>query len=228
MNNYPGKVITFEGPEGSGKTTQIAMLIEHLRNYDPKVAKFREPGGDEFSEKIRGLLLDKNHLDVDYKSELMLFMAARAQFVSRVLVPHLKEGYICLIDRFIDSSVAYQGVARQQGQEWVETLNRYVTGGLIPDITFLLDLGPEIGVKRKKDAGVENRLDLEKIEFHRAARQGYLFLLETDISGRWVKIDGNLSAEAIHKRVCKGVWSRLHIGWNPEFESMQPGVERYF
>jgi len=165
-----GVFITFEGVEGAGKTTQIALLHDALAAAGRRVYVTREPGGEPVAEAIRGVLLSASH-PVTPAAELLLFMAARAQMVERVLRPHLDAGEVVLCDRYTDSSVAYQGYARAQDLEMVRRLNTFATGGLTPDRTILLDLDPETGLARQSD---RNRMEAESLAFHRRVREGYL------------------------------------------------------
>ena len=163
-----GLFITFEGVEGAGKTTQIALLRVELERRGCDVCVTREPGGDVIAEGIRALLLNE---EMTPRSELLLFLAARAQNVEKVIRPHLERGGVALCDRFIDSSIAYQGIARGLGRETTATLNEFAIGGVIPDLTFLLDLPPEIGLARQNE---KNRMELEDLSFHQLVRQGFL------------------------------------------------------
>lgn len=160
--------MTFEGVEGAGKTTQIALLKEVLERQGRRVCVTREPGGDAVAEGVRQLLLSQ---EMSPRAELLLFLASRAQNVERVILPELAQGSVVLCDRFIDSSVAYQGVARGLGRDTVAALNDFATGGLTPDLTFLLDLDPETGLNRQTD---RNRMEAESLSFHRQVREGYL------------------------------------------------------
>lgn len=188
-----GKFITFEGGEGCGKTTQIALLAAVLRDRGLQVFTTREPGGDPVAEAIRAVLLNVKH-PVMPDAELMLFLAARSQVVQTVLLPHLRNGETVLCDRFTDSTLAYQGYARNKDVEAVRALNEYATCGLTPDLTLLLDISPEIGLARQTD---KNRMEYEPIEFHRLVRDGYL--TEAQKAPDRVKIvDASRTVEEIH------------------------------
>ena len=163
-----GLFVTFEGGEGVGKTTQIALLRSALERDGAKVRVTREPGGDAVSETVRHLLLTT---EMTPRAELLLFLTSRAQNVEHVIKPHLAQGGIVLCDRFTDSSLAYQGWARGLGLEAVAQLNAFATGGLVPDVTFLLDLDPEQGLSRQTN---HNRMENEGLAFHRRAREGFL------------------------------------------------------
>lgn len=166
-----GLLITFEGPDGSGKTTQIerlkAFIIE--KGYDAVLT--REPGGTKIGEKIRDIILDKDHIEMDYMTEALLYAAARAQHVSQIIKPALAEGRTVICDRYIDSSIAYQGYGRKLGES-VRVINEYAVKECFPDITFLLLLDPEIGKIRIR-AEEMDRLELEKLDYHKAVFHAY-------------------------------------------------------
>jgi dTMP kinase len=165
-----GLFLTFEGPDGAGKTTQISRLAERLTAKGCLVTRTREPGGDRVGEKVRDLLL---HGDVSPEAELLLFAAARAQNVEAVVRPALEAGHIVLCDRFIDSTVAYQGHGRGLPLDLIARLNAFATRGLTPQRTFLLDLPPAIGLSRQR-ASEQDRLDRETLAFHERVRTGFL------------------------------------------------------
>ena len=193
-----GLFITFEGVEGAGKTTQIALLRAALEKDGRAVCVTREPGGDKIAEGIRSLLL---HSEMTPRAELLLFLAARAQNVESVIRPHLKGGGIVLCDRFIDSSVAYQGVARGLGRDETAILNEFAVGGVIPDLTFLLDLLPETGLARQSE---KNRMEAEAIEFHRLVREGYLSEAAR-FSSRFCVLDANSDIIELHRKIYEKV-----------------------
>jgi dTMP kinase len=179
-----GWFITFEGGEGTGKSTQIEMLAEHLRGGGRSVLVTREPGGTPVAEAIRAVLLDPT-LEPDGLTELFLLEAARRDHVERVLRPALDRGGVILCDRFADSSTVYQGMVRGVGVDRAVELNRTATGGLDPDLTIVLDLDPEAGVRRARTRnatgdGTESRLDDEPIVFHQQVREGFLELARRD------------------------------------------------
>jgi len=182
-----GKFITFEGIEGTGKTTQCALLCDYLRGHGIDIVETREPGGTSLGESIRALLLSPEAEGPTARAELLLFLAARSQLVTQIIAPALKAGKWVVCDRFSDATVAYQGYGRGIDVEIVKTLNDFATGGLKPDKTFLLDLDVETGIKRavsgkKEFAGshVGDRMESEDIEFHRRVRRGYLELAEQE------------------------------------------------
>jgi len=168
VGGLPGLFVTFEGVEGAGKTTQIALLRASLERDGLSVCVTREPGGGALGESVRLLLL---HTDMTPRAELLLFLAARAQNVEQIIRPHLAAGGIVLCDRFIDSSVAYQGCARGLGAQVVTRLNVFAVHGVVPDLTLLLDLPPELGLARQTE---HNRMEAQGMEFHRRVREGFL------------------------------------------------------
>jgi dTMP kinase len=179
---HDGFFITFEGGEGTGKTTQIGLLAEHLESRGRTVVVTREPGGTPVAEAARAILLDPG-LEPDGLTELFLLEAARRDLVQRVVLPALERGEIVISDRYDDSSTVYQGMVRELGEELVIQLNRLATGNLDPDLTVVFDLDPELGVRRARcrnsaGNGSESRLDDEPAEFHERVRQGFLRLAE--------------------------------------------------
>lgn len=196
--------VTFEGGEGAGKSMLVASLVKALSNRGLNVTATREPGGSELGNQIRQLLLHQEKGSISDRAELLLFLASRAQHVDKLIVPALNAGHIVLCDRFSDSTIAYQGAARGLGVSGVEHLCNFATGGLIPDITFLLDIEPEIGFKRVRNAqergGGIDRIESEALSFHNSVRQGFL-----DIASRYpdrVKvIDATLPPEAVFSDV---------------------------
>ena len=193
-----GLFITFEGVEGSGKTTQIEMLRKWLEARSFPVLVTREPGGDPAAEAIRDIVLQN---PVAPRTELLLFLASRAQNVDKVIRPALEAGKVVICDRFIDSSVAYQGCARGLGRDTVADLNRFATGALLPDVTFLLDLNPEVGLGRQAD---RNRMEAESLAFHRAVRKGFLAEAE-NCSERICVLDASGSFADIHFSIANQV-----------------------
>ena len=178
--------ITFEGVEGSGKTTQIQRLRRYLTKKGIRCRITREPGGCPISEKVRKILLDPRHREMVGLAELFLYEAARAQHVKEVIKPILKKGDTVLCDRFSDATVAYQGFGRKLDDGWIEKLNLYSTEGIKPDITFLLDCPSAIGLKRAVDRNrvqrkeKEERFEREEIQFHRRVRRGYLSIAKKE------------------------------------------------
>ncbi len=202
MTDRPGLFITFEGGEGAGKTTQIALLRLALEQAGQSVCVTREPGGDRVGESVRGLLLAH---DMTPRAELLLFLASRAQNVEYVIRPHLERGGVVLCDRFIDSSVAYQGLARGLGMDTVARLNEFATNGLLPDLTFLLDADPASGLARQPD---HNRMENEGLAFHQRARQGFLNAAANN-PARIIVLDAALTPDALHTRIYDLVRQRM-------------------
>ena len=192
-----GKFITFEGADGSGKTTQIEKIKEYLEKQGHKCLLTREPGGSDLGNKIREILL---HYDgeVDSLAELLLYMADRAQHVKKVIIPALNEGKIVLCDRYTDSSVSYQGYARGLDIERIIELNKIATDGLEPDLTIVFDVETEVAMKRVGD--VKDRLEQEGVEFHKKLRNGYLELAKR-FPDRIKVINSNLSIEEVFEQV---------------------------
>jgi dTMP kinase len=183
--------ITFEGPEGSGKTSHIPYLVEYLREMGYVVFPTREPGGTSISEQIRDVLHDMKNAEMHPRTETLLYQAARAQIVEQVIKPRLAAGEIVISDRYYDSTIAYQGYGHQQDLEQIRALVKYATGGLTPDLTILLDLDIEVGLKRKTQNEVEwNRMDAYTVEFHQRVRRGYLELVRQD-PNRWVVVNSD-------------------------------------
>ncbi len=180
--------ITLEGPEGSGKTSHIPFLVEFLQAKGYTVFATREPGGSSIGEQIRDVLHNLNNTEMHPRTETLLFQAARAQFVEEVVKPRLARGEIVLSDRYADSTLAYQGYGHQQNLDEVRALIRYATGGLLPDLTLLLDLDVETGLQRRANGGEWNRLDAYQLDFHRRVREGYLHLAAEEPQ-RWVIVD---------------------------------------
>ena len=174
-----GKFITFEGPEGSGKTTQIALLAKFLSSKGRVVVTTREPGGEKVAEKIRRLLLSPAS-SLEPLAELFLYAASRIQHLEKIIRPALARGAIVLSDRFSDATMAYQGYGRGISKKWIKQINKIATRGLKPDLTIVLDLEPGLGLKRvrrlKKGADRVDRLEREALSFHNRVRQGYLEL----------------------------------------------------
>jgi len=189
-----GLFITFEGPDGSGKTTQIERLKAFLSEKGYDAVLTREPGGTAISEKIREIILDKNNAEMDYMTEALLYAASRAQHVAQVIMPALNQGRTVICDRFMDSSIVYQGYGRKLG-DCVRVINEYAVRGCLPDITFLLKLDPEIGKNRIK-ADEQDRLELEKLEYHKAVFQAYQGL-EHHYPERIIGIDATGSIDEI-------------------------------
>jgi dTMP kinase len=197
--------IVFEGPEGVGKSTQVALLGERLRREGVAVTVTREPGGTQTGDAIRELVL---HADVaiDPLVEFLLYSASRAQHVREVIRPALERGEVVLSDRFAGASVAYQGYGRGLDLDFVGDLNRRATDGLRPDLTVLLDLDPAEGLRRVAGRGAEDRLEREDLSFHQRVREGFLAQARNDPS--WLLVDASGPADAIAEAVWKAASER--------------------
>jgi dTMP kinase len=191
--------ITFEGPEGSGKTSQIVLLAEYLQEKGYDVVQTREPGGTPIGDQIRAVLHDVNNREMESVTELLLYSASRAQLVRELVEPALVAGKIILCDRYADSTIAYQGYGRGLDLPALYMLTEFATGGLKPHLTLLLDIYVERGLDRRQMGGEEmNRLDLETVSFHQKVRKGYHTLAEAEPE-RWVIVDADRPVEAIQK-----------------------------
>ena len=168
-----GLFITVEGTDGSGKTTQIQLMKQYLENRGYAVILTREPGGTQVSEKIRDLVLDKENSDITPITEMILYAASRAQHVSQLIKPALEEGKVVICDRFVDSSYAYQGFGRNIDLRAIADVNRIAVDGIIPDITFFLDIDVETAIKRRVAATEADRIEQEKLDFHKNVYDGY-------------------------------------------------------
>ena len=202
--------ITLEGPEGSGKTTAVEAAVKKLEQMGYQIVRTREPGGTPISEQIRNVILDKNNTAMDARTEALLYAASRRQHLVEKVWPALKEGKIVICDRYLDSSLAYQGGARGLGVEEVLNINLFATENTWPDLTLLFDIKPEIGLARiSANANREvNRLDLEKIEFHNKVRESFLALARR-VPDRYVIIDASLSRDEVAKATMEAILSRL-------------------
>lgn len=199
-----GLFIVFEGGEGTGKTTAIESIYDWIQEKDLKCIKTREPGGIKISEEIRQVILDKDNTKMDGRTEALLYAAARRQHLVEKVIPALNEGYVVLCDRFIDSSLAYQGFARGLGIDEVMSINKFAIGEYMPDLSILFDLEPKIGLERISTSGEReiNRLDLEKIDFHEKVREGYNKVYKEN-RHRIVKINAEQSKENVLKEIKK-------------------------
>lgn len=201
--------ITLEGPEGSGKTSQLPPLVEYLREQGYSVFPTREPGGTSIGEQIRAVIHDLKNVEMHPRTETLLYQAARAQIVEQVFKPRLAVGEIVISDRYYDSTIAYQGYGHQQDLDQVRSLVRYATGGLVPDLTILLDVDVEAGLRRKTQNGSEwNRLDAYTLEFHQRVRRGYLEMVKAEPE-RWVVIDAGREWRAVQQDLRRVIVERL-------------------
>ena len=202
--------ITLEGPEGSGKTTAVKAAVEKLVALGYEVVQTREPGGTPISEQIRNVILDKSNTTMDSRTEALLYAASRRQHLVEKVWPAIKEGKIVICDRYLDSSLAYQGGARGLGVDNILSINSFATEGTFPDLTLLFDLDPKIGLERiSKNANREvNRLDLEKLDFHNKVRQTFLELAKR-YPDRYVVIDASKDREEVAQATMDAILARL-------------------
>ena len=205
-----GLFISFEGNDGSGKSSVIEAIKEELIKNGYDVLYSREPGGSKIAEKIRNVILDVDNLGMDDKTESLLYAASRREHLQKTVIPALNEGKIVLCDRFLDSSLAYQGYARGLGIDEVYNMNLFATEGMLPDITLLVCVRPEIGLGRIKNnnRGALDRLELEKIEFHNKVYEGYLEVAKR-FPERVVVINGEQTREEVRKDALKVVMDFL-------------------
>ena len=202
--------ITLEGPEGSGKTTAVEAAVKALEAKGYQIVRTREPGGTPIAEQIRNVILDKANTNMDPRTEALLYAASRRQHLVEKVWPALKEGKIVICDRYLDSSLAYQGGARGLGVDNILTVNLFATENTYPDLTLLFDITPEEGLKRiaaNADREV-NRLDLEKLDFHHKVRNTFLELAKS-YPERFVIIDASKSREEVAKATLDAIMSRL-------------------
>ena len=203
--------ITLEGPEGSGKTSHTPHLVEYLREKGYVVFPTREPGGTSISEQIRDILHDLKNAEMHPRTETLLYQAARAQIVEQVIKPRLDANEIVISDRYFDSTIAYQGYGHQQDLEQVRALVKYATGGLSPDLTILLDLDIEVGLKRKTQNELEwNRMDAYTVEFHKRVRAGYLEMVKAEPK-RWVVVNSDQKWESVQDELKRVIVGRLKV-----------------
>ena len=204
-----GRLITLEGIEGSGKSTQIRHLAKVLTQRGYRVLQTREPGGTATAEAIRHILLTASSKEpVTPKAEALLILAARCQHVTHLIRPALRRGTVVLCDRFADSTLAYQGFARGLDLHWLRAANEVATGGLTPDLTLVLDLPVSVGLARRRaDRGQQNRLDRETERFHRKVRRGFL-ALAAQAPGRMRIVNANRSAQEVQDEL-----TTIVVGW---------------
>ncbi|PEY31175.1 dTMP kinase [Bacillus cereus] len=205
-----GLFVTIEGPEGSGKSTLITKLLPYFEKKEQKVIATREPGGIAISEEIREILHKQEHTMMEARTEALLYAAARRQHLVEKVMPALAKNYLVLCDRFIDSSLAYQGYARGLGIDKVFEINRFATEDCMPNLTIYLDIEPEVGLARiEKDANREvNRLDMESMKFHKRVREGYLQLVDR-FADRIVVVNADQSMEKIMEEVIQLIEDKL-------------------
>ena len=193
--------ITFEGPDGSGKTLQIKPCADFLREQGYIVYTAREPGGTSIGDQIRKILMNMKNTGMLPRTETLLFCAARAQLVEEIIQPCLKNGEVVLLDRYADSTLAYQGYGHKNDIDLIKKVLNFATSGLVPDLTFLFDLDPEIGLQRRKKGGGEwNRLDAYQLEYHKRVRQGYLEMAKKDPK-RWHIVDASQNPDMVQSHI---------------------------
>ncbi|MEK4061728.1 MULTISPECIES: dTMP kinase [Paenibacillus] len=205
-----GFFITLEGGDGSGKTTVLGRVAAYLQNHSMPYRITREPGGIEIAEKIRSIILDPAHTAMDARTEALLYAAARSQHLAEVVEPALKDGITVLCDRFVDSSLVYQGYARGLGIEEVWSINRFAIGSRMPDLTFYLDVDPEVGLSRiaANQEREVNRLDLENLAFHQKVREGYQLVIASDPQ-RIVVLDANRPIHMVEQDIVRTLQERI-------------------
>lgn len=203
-----GLFISMEGPDGAGKSTQIEMLRDYLTDKGYEIVITREPGGTVIGEAIRQVILNKDYSEMCSNAELLLYAAARAQLVQEVIRPALGAGKAVICDRFIESSVVYQGIARDMGIETVYAVNEYALEGLRPQLTIFLDLDAEEGLRRKKHQAELDRMETEGLDFHRRVTEGYRMLAERE-KERILRISATLPKEDIHAKIVIAIEERI-------------------
>jgi dTMP kinase len=203
-----GKMISFEGSEGSGKSTQIARLASRLQKLGYDVVTVREPGGTEIGEQIRNIIVHNSKGDeMCAETELLLFTAARAQLVREVIAPALTRGALVLSDRFLDSSTVYQGIGRNLAMDPVQQINRFAVGNVMPDLTLVIDVPMEVSLARirQRASDIPDRMERENIGFYKKIREGYLVLAKS-MPERLAVIDGAKTEDVIEKKI----WAEVH------------------
>ena len=204
--------ITLEGPDGSGKSTQAALLVKFLQAQSRAVIHTREPGGTPIGDQIRGVVHNLDNTEMHPHTEVLLYVASRAQLVAQVIRPALDDGKLVICDRYADSTLAYQGYGHGLDLTALHALLNFATGGLIPDLTLYFDISAEEGLKRRQgdaaDGGEYNRLDDYPLDFHQKVREGYAELIRAE-PRRWAVIDAARSVEAVHQAVQTIINERL-------------------
>ena len=210
LNRGQGFFITFEGCEGAGKTTQIKLLSDRLKQAGFDVVSTREPGGSEIGKEIREILLNPGNSQLDAKTEVLLYAADRAQDIKENIKPALQKGKIVLADRFVASNIAYQGYGRGLALEMIKRINQWVIGDFYPDLTIVIDIDVNKGLRRARNISPSgDRLEKEEIEFHKRVRRGYLQLLEEDKEDRFICFDGKKTPEKLSELIFTEVMSYL-------------------
>lgn len=207
-----GFLITFEGPDGGGKSTQIRATTDFLRELGREVVTGREPGGTAIGDQIRTILHELKNDNMDFRAEFLLYTASRAQIVQEFVRPALAKGRFVLLDRFIDSTFAYQGYGRGLDLTTLRQITEFATGGLVPDLTIYLDIPPEEGLKRRQqNLGVEwTRMDAQALDFHERVRLGYQQLIAEN-PARWLVVDGSNDVDQVQAAIREGLRARLKL-----------------
>ena len=205
-----GVFITVEGLDGCGKTTQMNALEQALKRFGYDVLRTREPGGCPVSEKIRDIVLDRGHPEMLPMTEALLYASARAQHVGQIILPALKKGRLVLCDRYVDSSIAYQGGGRMLGMDRVADINAYATGGLLPDISVYLDAGVSAALERRFGVGGADRIEMEPSEFHTRVSDAFEKLIQNQ-SSRYLVVDARADAESVTRECFKKVMDKLRV-----------------
>ena len=206
-----GKLISFEGSEGSGKSTQLSRLAAHLHKAGREVVSTREPGGTEIGEQIRNIIVHNSKGDeMCAETELLLFTAARAQVVREVIAPALTRGAVVLTDRYLDSSTVYQGIGRNLAADPVAQVKRFAVGNVMPDLTIVIDVPTEVSLARirQRASDLPDRMERENIDFYKKIREGYL-LLARGLPDRFAVLDGTLNEDALEKKIWATVKERI-------------------
>jgi dTMP kinase len=202
--------ITLEGPEGSGKSTQICRLLQRLKQSGVRAVQTREPGGTSIGDQVRSILMDLENKAMDPTTEILLFSASRAQHVHEFIKPLLEQGIVVVSDRYYHSTLAYQGYGHGLNLETLQLITNFATGGLDPDLILLLDVPSKAGLQRRRTDGNWNRLDDYKLAFHQRVRQGYLTMAESD-PRHWAVIDASRSLDEVEVSIWQAVSERLGL-----------------
>lgn len=204
-------LITIEGPDGSGKTMQIPLLADFLRSKGYQVFTAREPGGTTIGDQVRAILMNLQNTSMHPRTETLLFCAARAQLIEEVVRPHLLKNEIVILDRYADSTIAYQGYGHQNDLALIRQVLQFATGGLKPDLTLLLDIEAEAGLRRRQKSGGEwNRMDAYILELHQRVRRGYLEMAKAEPE-RWRVVDASQPPEVVQSSIQKIIVDYLHL-----------------
>ena len=210
MTAKKGIFITMEGPDGAGKSTQIDLLKKYLEDKGYNILLTRDPGGNDISEAIRGIILNKDFTEMGYMTELLLYASARAQLVKENIKPALEAGTAVIADRFVDSSAVYQGIGRGLGIDTVYKVNEFALQGIMPDMTILMDLDAEVGLARKKNQAELDRMERERVDFHKKVVAGYRDLADR-YPERIFKVDAALQVQEIHDIIVANIEKKLGL-----------------